>query len=147
MKITYKSNLTAGIISTILGGSLLWLIPHQIRAEKNIMYNVSSRTLPYLIVFIFLACGIALIAQSVFFKKDTVKTLDLVKESRIILYCFVLILYMNMFEKNFLISTILLGVITLVMTKSRKIIYYVITIAVAIILYFIFTQILHVRLP
>jgi hypothetical protein len=147
MKLTYKSNLTAGIASTIMGGVLLWVIPNQIRAEKNIMYNVSSRTLPYLIVFIFLACGIALILQSVVFKHDTEKELILDKEVRIFLYCVVLLLYMNFFEKNFLFSTIALGVVTLFMTNTRKILYYIITIAVAIGLYFVFTEILHVRLP
>lgn len=147
MKIQYKTNLVTGIFSTIMGIVLFIIIPFQIRVEKNILYNVSSRTLPYVISCIFIVCGILLIIQSIILKKEKIKSIDLRREFRIMIYFISLILYILTFEKNFIISTVSLGIFTLFMTKSKKPLFYIITIIVVFILYYIFTKLLHVRLP
>lgn len=147
MKLRYRSNLTAGIAALAVAAILFLIIPGQIAMESKTVHGVSSRTLPYIFVALMAVCGIGLIIQSLVFKKDEVKELDLGKEGVGLLYMLVLLAYGIGFSHSFIISTGLLGVVTLAFTKCKKPIYYVISIAMVIALYFIFTQLLHVRLP
>ena len=52
-----------------------------------------------------------------------------------------------LFKRSFLISTILLGVATLAMTGTKKKLYYVIVIAMVVVLYLLFAKVLHIQLP
>ena len=47
MKIRYKDNLTAGILSIIFGIVLYLLTPIQIKAEASSTYGITSRSIPY----------------------------------------------------------------------------------------------------
>ncbi len=147
MEIKYRSNLVAGIVSIILGIICYILVPLQIAEDYSATYGITSRTVPYAISILWIVCGIILLVQSLILKKDTVKTLVVSKELKALAYMVVLLVYGFLFKKSFLVSTILLGVITLAFTGSKKKSFYVIVIAAVVILYLLFAKVLHVQLP
>lgn len=147
MKIKYRSNLMAGCLAIVAAIVLAVLIPSQIKAESQTVYGITSRTLPYLISVLTGVCGLGLVFQSVVLKKEEIKELELRKEFTGILYMLVLLTYAIGFSHSFLISTCFLGMVTLAFIKCKKISYYLIVVAMVVLLYFTFTGLLHVRLP
>ena len=147
MEIKYKSNLVAGIVSIILGVICMILVPLQIAEDYSVTYGITSRTVPYAIGILWIVCGIVLMIQSLVLKKDTEKTLIVGKELKAFGYMIILLVYSILFKRSFLISTILLGVATLAMTGSKKKLFYVIVIAMVVVLYFLFAKVLHIQLP
>jgi len=139
MEIKYKSNLAAGIVSIILGVICIILVPAT--------YGITSRTIPCAIGVLWIVCGVVLLIQSLILKKDTVKTLIVGKELKALAYMAMLLIYSILFKRSFLISTILLGVATLAMTGTKKKLYYVIVIAMVVVLYLLFAKVLHIQLP
>ena len=144
MEIKYKSNLAAGIVSIILGVICIILVPLQIAEDYSATYGITSRTIPCAIGVLWIVCGVVLLIQSLILKKDTVKTLIVGKE---LAYMAMLLIYSILFKRSFLISTILLGVATLAMTGTKKKLYYVIVIAMVVVLYLLFAKVLHIQLP
>lgn len=147
MKIKYRSNLVAGCLAIIAAIVLLLLIPSQVKLETRAVHGVTSRTLPYALVLLSGGCGLGLVFQSLVLKKDEIKELELAKEGKGLLYMLVLLGYGLGFSHSFLISTILLGVLTLVFAKDKKPLHYIVVTAVVVVIYFVFTKLLHVRLP
>lgn len=147
MEIKYKSNLVAGIVSLILGVICLILVPLQIAKDYSATYGITSRTVPYAIGILWIVCGVILLVQSIVLKKDTEKTLVVGKELKALAYMVMLLVYGILFKRSFLISTILLGVATLAMTGSKKKIFYVIVIAMVVVLYLLFAKVLHIQMP
>ena len=147
MNIKYKINLCAGIGSIIFGLIVWFLIPSQIEVEKVSKYGINSRTIPYVLVTIFIAGGVALVIQSLVFKKDTIRILELKKELKAFMYMSILLIYAFLFNINFMLSLGFLGVATLLIMKTRKVLYYIIVIILTIILYLLFTHGLNMRLP
>lgn len=147
MKIKYKSNLCAGVVSIIFGIICAVIIPKQIGTEFSVSYGITSRTVPYAIALLCVVCGIALIVQSLVFKKDEEKTMELSKELKALAYMVVMLIYALLFKHSFIGSTVFLGVVTLAFTGCRKKLFYVIIIVTVVILYLLFSQVLHVRLP
>ena len=123
------------------------LIPSQVGVERKATYGINSRTLPYALSVLMAVCGVGLMIQSLIFKKDEVKELELKKEGVGLLYMLVLLAYGIGFNYSFLISTVLLGVITLAFLKDKKWLHYLIVVIVTAAIYFIFTELLHLRLP
>lgn len=146
MKVKYRTNLWAGIVSMICGVILLAVIPGQIGTEYSSGYGITSRSIPYTAAAIFMAGGALLIIQSRVLKKDTIKELNLVKEGKGLAYMAIFAVYAVLFDYSFIISSIFLGAMTLVCSKSRKKMYYIIVSLTVLILYLLFTQVLHVRL-
>lgn len=97
--------------------------------------------------FLIAGCGLGLVFQSLILKKDEVKELDLAQEGKGLAYMGVIVLYAIGFSKSFVVSTSLLGGITLAMQKDKKPLHYVIVVALVLVLYFVFNELLHVRLP
>lgn len=147
MEIKYKSNLVAGIVSLILGVICLILVPLQIAKDYSATYGITSRTVPYAIGILWIVCGVILLVQSIVLKKDTEKTLVVGKELKALAYMVMLLVYGILFKRSFLISTILLGVATLAMTGSKKKLFYVIVIAMVVVLYLLFARVLHIQMP
>ena len=147
MEIKYKSNLVAGIVSLILGVICLILVPLQIAEDYSATYGITSRTVPYAIGILWIVCGVILLVQSIVLKKDTEKTLVVGKELKALAYMVMLLVYGILFKRSFLISTILLGVATLAMTGSKKKLFYVIVIAMVVVLYLLFAKVLHIQMP
>ena len=147
MEIKYKSNLAAGIVSIILGVICIILVPLQIAEDYSATYGITSRTIPCAIGVLWIVCGVVLLIQSLILKKDTVKTLIVGKELKALAYMAMLLIYSILFKRSFLISTILLGVATLARTGTEKKLYYVIVIAMVVVLYLLFAKVLHIQLP
>ncbi len=146
MEIKYRSNLVCGIASLIFTVVLCLLIPSQIPMSSTTSYGVTSRTIPYGIAMIMGGCGIGLIIQSLIFKKDKVKTINIHGELPALLMFITFLAYMLVFEKEWPVSTALVGCISLFLAKSKKWQHYVIVVVLTIALYFIFVNILHIRL-
>lgn len=146
MKLKYRSNLWAGIVSMICGLILIFLIPTQIGAEYSSNYGITSKTVPYAAAAIFLLCGLGLSVQSLVYKKDKVKELEVKKELKALIYMAVFLCYTYLFDISFLISSLFLGTATLMLCKSKNKLYYGIVVITVVLLYVIFTQALHVRL-
>ena len=144
MEIKYKSNLAAGIVSIILGVICIILVPLQIAEDYSATYGITSRTIPCAIGVLWIVCGVVLLIQSLILKKDTV---IVGKELKALAYMAMLLIYSILFKRSFLISTILLGVATLAMTGTKKKLYYVIVIAMVVVLYLLFAKVLHIQLP
>lgn len=147
MEIKYKSNLAAGIVSLILGVICLILVPLQIAKDYSATYGITSRTVPYAIGILWIVCGVILLVESLILKKDTEKTLVVGKELKALAYMVILLAYGILFKWSFLISTILLGVATLAMTGTKKKLFYVIVIAMVVVLYLLFAKVLHIQMP
>ncbi len=147
MEIKYKSNLVAGIVSLVLGVICLILVPLQIAKDYSATYGITSRTVPYAIGILWIICGVILLVQSIVLKKDTEKTLVVGKELKALAYMVMLLVYGILFKRSFLISTILLGVATLAMTGTKKKLFYVIVIAMVVVLYLLFAKVLHIQMP
>ena len=147
MKLHYRSNLSAGCAALIAAVLLFLITPVQVAAEASSVHGISSRTLPYALSVLTGVCGVGLILQSLVLKKDEVKELDLRKEAKGLLYMLVLLAYGLGLKHSFLIATSLLGVATLAFTKCKKPWYYVLSIVAVAVIYLMFTQLLHVRLP
>ena len=147
MEIKYKSNLVAGIVSLILGVICLILVPLQIAKDYSATYGITSRTVPYAIGILWIVCGVILLVESLILKKDTEKTLVVGKELKALAYMVILLAYGILFKRSFLISTILLGVATLAMTGTQKKLFYVIVIAMVVVLYLLFAKVLHIQMP
>lgn len=85
--------------------------------------------------------------QSLILKRDEVKSFEVAKEAKALGYMAVLLIYAVLFTRSFLASTIFLGVATLMFTGSRKKTFYLIILGVVVILYLLFSKVLHVQLP
>ena len=147
MEIKYKSNLVAGIVSIVLGIICIVLVPLQIAEDYSATYGITSRTIPCAIGILWIVCGVILLVQSIVLKKDTEKTLVVGKELKALAYMVILLVYGILFKRSFLISTILLGVATLAMTGTKKKLFYVIVIAMVVVLYLLFAKVLHIQMP
>ena len=126
---------------------IIVLVPLQIAEDYSATYGITSRTIPCAIGVLWIVCGVVLLIQSLILKKDTVKTLIVGKELKALAYMAMLLIYSILFKRSFLISTILLGVATLAMTGTKKKLYYVIVIAMVVVLYLLFAKVLHIQLP
>ncbi len=147
MKVQYRSNLVSGIVSIILGIICMVIIPRQIREDYSATYGITSRTIPYAVAILWLVCGVVLMVQSLVFKKDEIKVLDVSKEAKALGYMLVILVYAVLFKKSFLLSTMFLGVATLAFTGSGKKSFYLIVLAMVAVLYLLFAKVLHVQLP
>ncbi len=147
MKIKYRSNLLAGCLAIVAAAVLFLIIPSQVGLESSATYGITSRTLPYALSILSAACGVGLIVQSLVLKKDEVREIELRQEAKGLLYMLILLAYGWGFSRSFLISTSLLGAVTLALQKDKKPLHYVVVVAVVVVLYFTFTELLHVRLP
>lgn len=147
MEIKYRSNLAGGIAGIVIGLILIMIIPQQIGADLIKTDYVTSRTVPYIASAAFALCGVALVFQSLVLKKDEIKTLNLQREGKTLLYILCLGIYAVALKYSFLICTSLLVIITLLFSNCKKKSYYVIAVVAVIILYLIFKEVLHIRLP
>lgn len=147
MRIRYKLNLSAGCLAVVSAAILFLIIPSQIGVENQVTYGITSGSLPYALSILMGGCGVGLLFQSLILKKDEIKEIEVRQEVTGIIYMLLLLVYGFLFSRSFLVSTIFLGVATLAFTKCKKIPYYAIVVIMVIILYFVFTRLLHVRLP
>ena len=146
MTIRFKSNLACGIFAILLCIALLILIPMEIGVETTVSFGITSRTIPYGVAALIGICGIVLIVKSLVFKQDETKEIVLKKEVPAVLMVATLIAYLFVFEKEWPLSTAVLGCVSLALAKCKKWYYYLIVVALTVILYFVFVEVLYIRL-
>ena len=146
MTIRFRSNLASGIFAVLLAIALIILIPMEIGVETTVSFGITSRTIPYGVAGLIGVCGIVLIVKSLVLKKDEVKEITLKHEIPSLAMIALLIVYLFVFEKEWPLSTAVLGCASLALAKCRKWYYYVIVAAMAAGLYFLFTEVLYIRL-
>jgi hypothetical protein len=115
--------------------------------DYTITYGITSRTMPYLLAVVFACCGLILVIQSLVFKKESYKEIEVRQELKALCYMAVLVGYVVLFRLNFIFALFFLGAATLAFMKTRKKLYYLVVLILAVGLYFIFTLGLHVFLP
>ena len=114
--------------------------------ETTVSFGITSRTIPYGVAGLIGVCGIVLIVKSLVLKKDQVKEIVLRHEVPSLIMIIMLLGYLFVFEKEWPLSTAALGCVSLALSKCKKWYYYVIVIAITVGLYFLFTEVLYVRL-
>lgn len=147
MKVKYRSNLVAGIVSILLGGICWMIIPSQIAEDYAVTYGITSKTVPYAVAALWVICGFVLVLQSLILKKDDIKVIEVKKEAKALGYMAVILVYALLFKKSFLLSTAFLGVATLVFTGTKKKSFYGIILVVVLVLYLLFSKVLHIQMP
>ncbi len=147
MKVKYRSNLVAGIVSILLGGACWMIIPSQIAEDYAVTYGITSKTVPYAVAALWVICGVVLVVQSLILKKDDVKVIDVKKEGKALGYMAVILVYALLFKKSFLVSTAFLGVATLAFTGTKRKSFYGIILVVVLVLYLLFSKVLHIQMP
>ncbi len=146
MKIRIKSNLAGGILTFGFAAVLWILIPLQISLMNNNAY-IDARFVPRIVAIAIGIGGLSLILQSIF-GKDTYIELNLRKEAKAVLYIGLLILYAYLLPvAGYLITTPVLGIMTLLISGEKNKKYYAVTLALVGILYCIFTFLLKIKLP
>ncbi len=154
MKIRYNTEIISGVIFSILGATLWFLIPSQIKTmEKG---TITAQTMPRIAIGGMFLFAICLLIEGLFAheKKEVVVTKEsfysagfklemrsLVYALFLVTYCFIIL------PLGFLLSTILLVVAILFFYGARKWYYYAIPIFMIGIVYYIFRILLHVSLP
>lgn len=145
-KIKYPSNLVSGIASIIAGIVLWFVVPQQVGLEKTISYGITSRSVPTAIAVLFVVGGVILVLQSLVFKKEKWLELDLTAELRPLIMMIAMLAYISVFKKEWPLATAALGCLSLALSRCKKWYYYVIVIAFTLGLYFLFVEVLHIRL-
>jgi putative tricarboxylic transport membrane protein len=146
MKITIKANLTTGIMFGILAVLIWCLIPSQIMTSETT--EITAKSVPQLITGIMFLLSMALIVQSLAFKKDKDVDIYLGKEAKMLLFFLMLIVYAILLSIiGFVFSSILFCIGFLLYMKSKNWVFYAVSFAVIVLLKIIFTVVLQVPLP
>ena len=143
-----KTNLMTGIIMGAISIAFLFMIPHQIRVPAFDTGAPSPRIIPTFVFTGILICSVILIIQSLFFKKDDVVVWNIKNELPLIImiamvcgFAFIIINF------GFIAGVCVFFPALLLYMGERKPLTYVITIAVGIGVYLIFTNIFNISLP
>lgn len=146
MVIRFRSNLVSGIFGVLVAILLIIVIPTQIETEKTVTYGITSRTIPYAVAGLIGISGLVLIFKSLVLKKDEIKEIVLKQEIPAFAMFGVIILYLFFYEKEWPLCTAVLGCAALALSRCKKWYYYLIVVALTVGLYFLFTEVLYVRL-
>lgn len=149
-KIIIPINIVGAILFIIVSIVLLILVPSQIKINTKAMVN--ARTFPVLMLRIMLVFSIILLIKDIIFlvKKKEIekKEINLLVEVRFLILLAMLIVFLVMlYYTTFIISSIVFGFLMLLFFRSKKIINYIIVFLAAILIGYLFQNVLHVRLP
>lgn len=148
MKIKIKTNLWSGIIMGVFSIIMLILLPQQVRVPAYDSGAPSPRIIPGICLVGILICAVALIIQSLVFKKEKEFEFDVAVEKPCILMILGLCVYTAMIiYLGFVIASIITFVALLVYCGERKPPIYIFTVAAAIGIFFLFKFVFHVSLP
>ena len=148
MKIKIRTNLVTGILMALFSGYMLYVMPKQVKVPAYDSGAPSPRIIPGICLVVILACSIVLIVQSLVFKKEKIVEFDWSKEKPAILLIALLCVYVFLIIKiGFILASAITFVILLYYSGERKPFIYIFTIALAVGIYFLFTQVFHVSLP
>ncbi|MGD1821431.1 MAG: tripartite tricarboxylate transporter TctB family protein [Pleomorphochaeta sp.] len=143
-------NTVGSIIFIVISSVLLYLVPSQIKI--NTTSQVTAQTFPVLMLRIMLIFSIVLLIKEIvaIFRKNEreYKEINLLVEVRFLILLSLLILFLVMLHfTSFILSSIVFGILMLFYFRAKKITSYIIIILAAILIGYLFQNVLHVRLP
>lgn len=148
MKIKIKTNLWSGIIMGVLSIVLLVILPNQVRVPAFDSGAPSPRIIPAICLVGMLICSIALIIQSLVFKKEKIFEFEWSFEKPALFLILLLCLYTVMIINiGFTISTVILFPVVLFYCGERKPPIYIFTVLAGVGVFFLFKYVFHVSLP
>ena len=149
MKINLRVNLVSGIFAVLFGIFFRIMIPYQIVTKRRLDTNaVGSDYLPKMVAVICIVIGVALIIQSLLFKKEKIVKINLRDEARVSVVAAIILAYIILMPKiGFLISSIVATALILLFLKCKKWHYYVIIATLSALVHFSFTYGLSIHLP
>ena len=148
MKIKIRTNLVTGILMALFSGYMLYVMPKQVKIPAYDSGAPSPRIIPGICLVVILICSVVLIIQSLVFKKEKIVIFDWEKEKPAILLIVMLCIYVFLIIKiGFILASVITFVVILYYCGERKPFIYIFTIALAVGIYFLFSEVFHVSLP
>ena len=148
MKFKIRTNLVTGILMALFSGYMLYVMPKQVKVPAFDSGAPSPRIIPGICLVVILLCSLVLIIQSLIFKKEKIVEFDWNNEKPAILLIALLCIYVFLITKiGFILASAIVFVILLYYCGERKPFIYIFTIALAVGIYFLFSQVFHVSLP
>jgi hypothetical protein len=149
-KMTLPINIVGSVIFIVVSSVLLMLVPTQIKINTDAVVN--ARTFPVLMLRIALIFSIVLLLKDIIsiIRKQEIekKEFNLLVEIKFLIILAMLIIFLTMlYFTNFIVSSIIFGIMMLFYFRSKKISHYLIVILAAILIGVLFQNVLHVRLP
>ncbi len=148
MKFKIRTNLVTGILMALFSGYMLYVMPKQVKVPAFDSGAPSPRIIPGICLVVILLCSLVLIIQSLIFKKEKIVEFDWTNEKPAILLIVLLCIYVFLIVKiGFILASAVTFVILLFYSGERKPFIYIFTVALAVGIYFLFSQVFHVSLP
>ncbi len=148
MKFKIKTNLWSGIIMGLFSTFLLFMVPSQIRKPMFDSGAPSPRIIPTCCLVGILVCSVALIIQSLVFKKEKIYEFDWKFEKPIIILILMLCAYVGLtIYIGFIPAVVIIFPILLFYCGERKPPIYIFTVAAGIGIYFMFKYVFNISLP
>ena len=148
MKFKIKTNLWTGILFGLLAIFLWVTMESQVRIPAYDSGAPSPRILPTIYIAIILACSIILIIQSLVLKKETVVEFDWSVERPMIVLVLALCAYTALIVfAGYLVASIVMFPLVLFYVGERKPIAYIVCVAAAVGIYFLFKYLFNISLP
>ena len=148
MKIKIKTNLWSGIVMGLLSIAMLAVLPTQVRVPAFDSVAPSPRIIPAICLVGMLVCSIALIVQSLVFKKEKIFEFAWSVEKPAFLMILLLCIYTALIITiGFTFATTIIFPIILFYCGERKPPIYIFTVAAGIGVFFLFKYVFHVSLP
>ena len=148
MKFKIRTNLVTGILMALFSAYMLYVMPKQVKVPAFDSGAPSPRIIPGICLVVILLCSLVLIIQSLIFKKEKIVEFDWTNEKPAILLIVLLCIYVFLIVKiGFILASAVTFVILLFYSGERKPFIYIFTVALAVGIYFLFSQVFHVSLP
>lgn len=148
MNFKIRTHLWSGIIMGALSIWLLLSTESQVRVPAFDSGAPSPRIIPYIVLTIMLVSSIALIVQSLVFKKDKVVDFNWNEEKPIILLIIGLCVYVALISLiGFVLSSLIVFPLILFYCGERKPPIYIFTIVMVVGIFLLFRSVFHVSLP
>jgi len=145
-----KSNLLGGIVSIVISLLVLKIIPLQISGKSwnPSKFSLNAEYMPKFFAGGIFIMGLLLMFQSLVLKKEVYYIIVLKDEFRILIYASILSIYAILIPIiGYIISSIMLVVVTLLYLKEKNYRYYLYAIIFVLVIYYVFTFVLKVTLP
>jgi len=148
-QIKLKKNLTSGIIGALFGVIMLVAIPLCIKAKISLVSSgIGPDYLPRLVAMLMIACGLGLVFQSLFLKKDEEVVITFRQEGHALLFAAAMIVYVILLPViGFVLSSVLFAFASLFLMECKKPLYYLSTALLVLGIFVAFKYGLSVALP
>ena len=154
MKIKYNSEIISGLIFSLVGLVLWFLIPSQVQTLEKTAIN--AQTFPRIAIGGLVLFSIGLLLEGLFAKEkreivvtaESFRSTAFKKEMRSVVYALFLIVYCLLIgHLGYIISTALLVVAVMLFYRARKWYYYAIPLGMVGVVYYVFKVLLRISLP